>query len=460
MSDAPPASASYDAARAQKVLWAGMIGMLATGFSFTILTVALNLIAVEFGVSEAFAAWTVSAPMLVSAAALPVIGKLGDMFGHRRIFIGGILGSTVFAFLCMLAWDIWSLIAFRVMSMVLAGATGPSAMAILFHVYPPHHRTQAISWWSMGGPGAAALGLVLGGPFVELLGWRSVFLLQAATGIGAVILAWRVLPETPRQPAKFDHVGNLILLVSLSCLLFVIGAFAEPGIALVYKVMAGGLGLLGLALFLIYEAQISDPIVPPALFRQRNFNAPVIANFLLQMSYLGALIATPLVLIDYFGYSVSVAAILMLTRTFSLTLASPLGGLIATQLGERFGTITGVVLQTGGLCLVAAGVYVTSVPVLLLGLVLQGVGHGIAMPPLASIIATAVPPAQFGMASGMSRLAGQVGSSFGLSLFGVLLTLPEEVMSLPMIFAIGGGIALLALLPASALSMRHWQKPA
>ncbi len=455
MSDITHIPPVYDPKKAQQVLWAGMIGMLATGFPFTILTVALNLIAVDFGVSEAFAAWTVSAPMLVSAAALPLIGKLGDMFGHRRIFIGGILGSTVFAFMCMVAWDIWSLIAFRVLSMVMAGATGPSAMAILFHVYPPQHRTQAISWWSMGGPGAAALGLILGGPFVELLGWRSVFLLQAATGIGAVILAWRVLPETERQPAKFDHVGNLILLVALSCLLFVIGAFAEPGVSTAWLVSAGILGFVGLGVFLLYESSISDPIVPPALFLRRNFNAPVICNFFLQMSYLGALIATPLVLIDHFGYSVSVAAVLMLTRTFSLTLASPLGGVIATQWGERLGTVLGVLLQAGGLVLVAAGVYVTSVPILLLGLVLQGIGHGIAMPPLAAIIATAVPSSQFGMASGMSRLAGQIGSSFGLSLFGVLLTLPDDVMSLPTIFAIGAAIAFVAAVPASLLSMKH-----
>ena len=155
--------------------------------------------------------------MLVSAAALPVIGKLGDLFGHRRVYIYGVLGSTIFAGLCIVAWDIWSLIAFRILAMVLAGCTGPAAMAILFHVYPPEHRTQAISWWSMGGPGAAALGLILGGPFVELFGWRSVFVLQAATGFGAVFLAWKVLPETEKQPARFDHVGNIILLIALSC---------------------------------------------------------------------------------------------------------------------------------------------------------------------------------------------------------------------------------------------------
>lgn len=459
MSDVTHISQPWDPKRAQQVLWAGMIGMLATRFPFTIVTVALNLIAQDFGVSEAFAAWTVSAPMLVSAATLPVIGKLGDMFGHRRIFIWGILGSTVFAFMCMIAWDIWSLIAFRILSMVLAGATGPAAMAILFHVYPPAHRNQAIGWWSMGGPGAAALGLILGGPFVELFNWRSVFLLQAATGIGAVILAWKVLPKTERQLVKFDHIGNLILLVALSCLLFVIGAFAEPGVSDVMLFSAGLIGVIGLVVFLFYEASISNPIVPPSLLKQRNFDAPAVANFFLQMSYLGALIATPAVLMGQFGFTVTVAATLMLTRTFSLTLASPLGGVVATQFGERLGTLAGVLCQTAGLFTVAGGIYVSSLPVILLGLVLQGVGHGVAMPPLASVIATAVPPNQFGMASGMSRLMGQIGSAFGLSLFGVLLTLPRESLELYMIFVIGGAIAMAGALPAALISMKHRTTP-
>ncbi|MDW3098915.1 MAG: MFS transporter [Alphaproteobacteria bacterium] len=177
------------------------------------------------------------------------------------------------------------------------------------------------------------------------------------------------------------------------------------------------------------------------------------------MSYLGALIATPLVLTGRFGFSISVAAILMLTRTFSLTLASPLGGVIATQFGERLGTLTGVLCQTAGLFTVAAGIYVTNLPIVLLGLVLQGIGHGVAMPPLASIITTAVPPSQFGMATGMSRLMGQIGSAFGLSLFGVLLTLPRAALALHMIFVIGGAIALAAALPALFISMKHRNIP-
>ena len=385
--------------RSRRVLYVTLIGMLATGFPFTILTVALGQIAEEFNVTEALATWSVSAPMLISAVSLPLLGKLGDMYGHRRLFIFGIAGSTVFAALCFFAWDIWSLIAFRVISMLLAGATTPSAMALLFHVFTDDERTRVIGWWSMGGPGSAALGLILGGPLVDLFGWRSVFMFQIIAGVIAWVIAVRALPETEARPAAFDHLGNIALIVSLLFLLFSVGSISEAGVASWVKWSALVLGAVGMLAFFRFERQVAHPIVPPMLLKARNFNAPVATSFLLQGSYLGGLVATPLVLIGHFGYSVSVAAAMMLVRTASLTIATP-------------------------------------------------VGHGFAQPPLTSVIATAVPPSMFGTASGVSRLASQIGSPLGLSLFGALLSVPAEDLGLPMIFVIGMVISFLGLIPA------------
>ncbi|MEQ9143002.1 MAG: MFS transporter [Parvibaculaceae bacterium] len=445
--------------QARRVLYVSLIGMLATGFPFTILTVAIGQMAADFGVTEAFATWTVSAPMLISAVCLPLLGKLGDMYGHRRVFLAGIAGSTVFAGLCFVAWDIWSLIVFRVLSMVLAGATTPSAMALLFHVFEDEERTEAISWWSMGGPGSAALGLILGGPLVDLMGWRSVFLFQIVSGAVAWVFAIRALPETPKRPALFDHLGNLVLIVALLFILFAVGTVSESAVPASAKWGAVAAGCAGLAIFLWYETRISNPIVPLALLRARNFNAPVATSFLLQAAYLGGLVATPLVLIGHFGYSISVAAGMMLLRTASLTVASPVGGKIAARYGERFGALCGTCLQAAGLFLVGAGVYLTSVPVLALGLVLQGVGHGFALPPLTSVIATAVAPALFGTASGVSRLVSQVGSSLGLSFFGALISYPTGNLGLPLIFAIGGALTLTSLVPAVLIRSSPGRRP-
>jgi MFS family permease len=455
-----PGDASSSPQKKRAILYVLLLGMLATGFPFTILTVALKLVAEDLGVTEALATWTISAPMLISATCMPFLGKLGDLYGHRRIFLLGIAGSTIFALLCFIAWDIWSLIFFRVLSMSFAGATTPAAMALLFHTFIGQERTKAISWWAMGGPASAALGLIAGGPMVDFFGWRSVFLIQVVAGALAFVLALTFLPETPKRKAQFDHHGNALLMISLTLLLFAIGSAGEASVATSLKlgaILAAGLGLVWLARV---EARASEPIIPPFLMRERNFLAPVATGFICQAAYLGSFVITPMLLVETFGLSISVAALFMLARTGSITIASPIGGRIAARIGERQGSIIGLVIQTAGLVLVAMGAWTVNLWVVGVGLVLQGAGHGLALPPLTSVISYAVPSSHFGTASGVSRLATQIGSSFGLSLFAAMIasgdgTANGGTSTLPQIFLFGAVLSAIAILPAMAISVKY-----
>ncbi len=432
-----------------------LLGMLATGFPFTILTVALKLIADDLNVSEAFATWSISAPMLLSAVCMPFLGKLGDLYGHKRVFVFGIAGSSLFALLCFFSWDIWSLISFRILSMVMAGATTPSAMALIFHMFEAEERTKAISWWAMSGPGSAALGLIAGGPLVDFFGWRSVFLFQVVTGVVVFLAARALLPETGKRQAKFDHLGNALLVISLCLLLFVIGTFGDERIGATLKAAMLLMSFAGLFLLYKVEGKVSEPIVPPFLLRQRNFIAPVSASFISQASYLGGFVVTPLLLIGTFGLSISLASLFMLLRTMSITLGSPLGGRLAMRIGERNGSMIGSSIQALGLFLVAAGAFYENLLLVGVGLVLQGCGHGLALPPLTTVISYSVPSTLFGTAAGVSRLVTQVGSSFGLSFFAALISTDKEMVNLPMIFVFGGVLSALAVLPAMAISMKH-----
>jgi MFS family permease len=435
----------------QAVLWTLLLGILATGFPFTILTVALKLIALELEVSEALAAWSVSTPMLISAVCLPFMGKLGDLFGHRRIFLLGISGSTLFALGCFFATDIWQLILLRVLSSAFAGATVPTAMALIFQVFDAEARTRAVGWWAMGGPASAALGLILGGPLIDGFGWRVIFLFQVVTGIVAWLLAARVLPETPRRSARFDHGGNIVLILSFCLLLFAIGSATDPTFSSASKWIALVLGIAGLGLLYRIESRVSEPIIPPFLLQQTSFMAPVLASFLCQAAYLGGFVITPILLISVFDLSISLAALFMLTRTLSLTLASPLGGRMAQRWGERKVVLVGLVIQALGLFVVGLGAYAVDLTWVAVGLVLQGVGHGFTLPPLTTVISYCVPSALYGTASGISRLATQIGASLGLSLFGALLLMENESFGLAEIFYLGAGITLLGLIPAVAV---------
>jgi MFS family permease len=435
------------------VLWASLAGMFATTFPITILTVSLVPIAREFGARETTMAWVISAPMLCSAVAMPLLGKLGDLHGHRRAFLLGTAGSTAIAFLTAFAWDAASLIALRTLAAVVGGATQPSAMALIFGVTEPGRRVRAMGWWSMTTAAAPAIGLVAGGPLVEWLGWRVVFVMQGGFALVAFALASLVLRETPRQRVRFDLGGAAALALGVGGLMLALARLRDvgPGSPLVLGALA--VGVAGLVAFRIVEARVAAPLVPLALLHDRRFAAPTVSNAFMSASYMGTFFLAPFVLQKGFAFSVALTAWLLLMRTASLTVGSPLGGALGMRIGERGAAVTGCVVMTASMGVLCAGVAVGSLAAVCLGLVLQGLGHGLGLPALTSSAASAAADEDLGIASAVNRLLGTIGAAFGITLLSLLYGGDASAASFARAFAAGGVLAALSL--AAALAMRR-----
>ncbi len=397
------------------VLLAALGGTFATAFPVTILTVSLGVIADEFHVRETTIAWVVSAPLLLSAVTLPLLGKLGDLRGHRRVFLLGLLASVLTAVATVFAWDAPSLIALRTLAAIVGGATQPAAMALILGTYRSDDRVWAMGWWSMTGAAAPAFGLVAGGPLVDLLGWRVVFLLQAALALVALAAAAALLRETPRRDARFDVAGALTLGVGVFGLMLAVGRVRDVGI-LAPSIGASVLaGLLGLAAFVRVERRAVAPLLPLEFFARRDFSASILANAFSAAAYMGAFAVAPLLFLDLFGFSVTATAGVMLLRTLSLTIASPIGGRLGGRIGLRAASVWGCLLIAVALAGIAYGALTVSLAPLAVGLVLQGIGHGLSQPPLTTAAAGAVPDRDLGIAAATNRLTGQVGVAFGIT---------------------------------------------
>lgn len=435
------------------VLLAALAGMFATTFPITILTVSLKTIAADFATSETRIAYVISAPMLLSAVALPLLGKLGDLYGHRRVFLLGFGAATGTAVLTAFAWDAFSLIGFRTVAAVLGGATQPTSMALIFSVYRREDRVRAMGWWSMTGAAAPALGLIAGGPLVDWLGWRVVFVLQAALSLVALVLAALVLRETARQRVRFDVAGSLVLAFAMGGIMFAIGQVRElgPGSPWIHGALI--LSAMGLAVFVRVERRTAAPLIPLEFFRRRRFTAPIVANAFMNAAYMGAFVLAPFVLLGIFGFSISAAAGIMLLRTLSLTLASPLGGILGFRIGERGAALVGCGVMTVSLALIAWAVLTGSLALFGAGLVLQGTGHGLALPSLTSAVSTAVPEEHLGIASAAQRLMVQVGTSLGITLLTIVYGGVDEGGALARAFAAGAVLSGLSF--AAALVMRR-----
>ena len=430
------------------VLWAALAGMFATTFPITILTIALRPIALEFGTRETTMAWVISAPMLFSAVALPLMGKLGDLYGHRRVFLCGFAAATLTAVATAFAWDALSLIGLRTLAAVVGGATQPTSMALIFSVYAQRDRVRAMGWWSMTGAAAPALGLIAGGPLVEWLGWRSVFLLQAVFSLGALALATAVLRETPRQRVRFDVAGAATLAVGVGGFMYALGRVRGVGL-LAPEILAGVLlGGIGIASFVSVERRAAAPLVSLDYFRKREFSAPIVSNAAMGGAYMGAFVLAPLVLLQTFAFSISEAALFMLMRTLTLTVSSPLGGRLGERIGTRGAALLGAGIMTVALLVIAAGTLQVSLVVVGAGLVLQGLGHGLALPSLTSAVAEAVPDRDLGIASAANRLTAQVGTSFGITALTIAYGGVDTGLGFARAFALGALLSLVSFLAA------------
>jgi EmrB/QacA subfamily drug resistance transporter len=434
------------------VLFAALAGMFATTFPITILTISLSSIATEFGTRETTMAWVITAPMLCSAVALPLLGKLGDLRGHRRIFLAGFMLSTGAAAATALAWDVSSLIGIRTLAAAVGAATGPTSMALIFSVYDREERIRAMGWWSMTGAAAPALGLIAGGPLVDLLGWRIVFVLQAFFSLFALALAAFVLRETPQQKVRFDFAGALTLALGVAGLMLALGRVRDVGVLAPEIGASVLLGVLGLVLFVRVERRAAEPLLRPALLSQRSFTAPMLSNAFMGAAYMGAFVLAPLVLLKLFDRSISEAAAIMLLRTATLTLCSPLGGRLGMRVGERAAALVGAVVMTVALAIIAYGVLESSLVLFGVGLVLQGAGHGLALPSLSSAVASAVPDEELGIASASNRLTAQVGTAFGITALTILYGGDGSPEAFARAFALGAALSLASVVAAAAMA--------
>jgi MFS family permease len=398
------------------VLVTVLVGMFATTFPITILTVSLGAIAEDFEVSEALITWVIAAPMLASAVALPVLGKMGDLYGQRKVFLIGFALATVAAGLTALAWSALALIGLRTLTQVIGAATQPSSMALIMRIFPPKERVKALGWWSLVGAGSPAVGLAVGGPLVELVGWRVVFAVQAGLAVVPVAVAMLVLKEMgERKKARFDIPGAATLAVTGGGLMFALTQSAEWGWS--HPAVVGALVVAPLAglLFVRVEQRTEFPLIPLELLRRRNFVAPIISGFFGGAAYMGGFVLAPLLMRSVMGWSLSAIAFLMLLRPLTYSLSAPIGGQIGARIGERGGAVIGSCMLALSMMLFAFGAFVEGAVLIGAALVLQGVGNGVSRPSLTATIANAVDEDDLGMASASQRMLHQIGNAFGIT---------------------------------------------
>lgn len=421
------------------VLCSLLAGLLALNFTFTIFTVDLSTVANQLHTSVTVLSWTMVGPLLAYGLAAPILGKTGDIFGHRRLYLFGLIGAMVSAILTALSHNVDMLLFARALDGVQGAATGTASGALINMVFSPQERVKALGWWSLIGAGGPVIGVSLGAPIIAAYGWRALFWFQLLLLLIAFAVVLIVLPrrrgfdnedraakaEARSQFKRMDWIGSWSLSFAVGFLMFGLSIGTTWGWTSYRTVACFVLTLVMTATFVYRIRHATFPLIPPQYFRRRNFVMPMILRATSNFAYFGAFFLFPLLMEKGYGYSISHVGVLSLARPLTFAICSPIAGYVTMRIGERVSAFAGAAFLTSSLLLFSLLHPSTSVWFIALALALSGLGMGVAMPASSSAMANEVQMGEFGVMSAAQMLAVQVGEVAGIE---VLVTIRQYLV--------------------------------
>jgi len=421
------------------------------------LVVSLETIATDLNSSVSVLNWSITGPMLAFGVVGPAYGKIGDLYGHKKVYVYGLLFAGIFAGLTAFAWDATSMVVFRLLSATAGSATGPAAMAYVNRLFEPNERVRPLGLWSFVTAGAPVLGVVIGGPVIAAIGWRMIFIVQAPLLLGAAMLAWYLLPQTTRSKSvKFDVKGSVTLGFGATLFLLTINrghswGWTSPAI-LVFAVLS----LSSLWLFIRTERVAEAPLMPLHWLRTPNIILPIAIQSLINFAYMGGFIVVPQMLERGLGYSASHVGWLIIARPLTFSITAPLASFFTMRAGERKSGVIGACAVIASMLILSSLASGSSDLLVVLGLGLSGIGFGIAAPALTALVANAVDDETIGVAGAMQQLLSQMGAVLGstvmISVHEMTVGSTTVVRSYGIALLFGAGTATAAALLATRLT--------
>jgi EmrB/QacA subfamily drug resistance transporter len=395
----------------------------------TIVNLALPKIINDFHVTVTAAGWVGTAYILANAIFVPIWGKLGDTIGRKKVYLTGFIIFIIGSVLSALAWNLPSLIIFRIIQAIAGSADYPTAMAILSVTFPESKsRAQALGIWSSVFGAAAVMGPLIGGPLIDNFGWRSVFFINLPIGIIGAFMALAFITESklPERVVKFDWFGALTLGVALAALVLVLDQGTTWGWLSAYSLITYLVTILFGVIFVLIEQRHPEPIVDLKFFKNSVFVNTLANNFISFMGLMGSIFLVPIFAQTFLGYSATQSGYLFIPMAIGLMVAAPFGAALVGKVKP------GIVIGISTL-VAAFGIYlfsfldVRSTAIdLMVPLFIMATGLGFGMAQRTSAIASAVPVSEIGVASSILALVRNISGAFGIALFGSLLIWAED----------------------------------
>jgi EmrB/QacA subfamily drug resistance transporter len=423
---ATPAGAASDRRR-----WLALVvlcvGQLMIVLDATVVNVALPTIQRDLHFSQSSLAWVINAYLITFGGLLLLAGRLGDLLGPKKIFVTGLTVFTAASALCGFSRGQSELIVARFIQGAGAAIVAATILGILVTLFPePREKARAMGVYAFVASAGGAIGLLAGGVLTQALSWHWIFFINLPIGCVALVLGTALIPAQPGTGTRdgVDVLGAVLVTGSVMLLVYAIVKASDDG-WLSARTIGVGLGAFVLfALFVRVEARRTNPLVPLRMFRSRNLTGATLVRVLFPIGMFGQFFLGALYLQHVLGYSAITTGLAFMPMNlavgvFSLTVAAR----IMTRIGAKATLLPGLALIAVGLALFARvpvhGHFVTDV---LPGMILFGVGAGLAFTPSIALAMADAAPADTGLASGLANVSMQMGAAIGVAVLASIST--------------------------------------
>jgi EmrB/QacA subfamily drug resistance transporter len=406
------------------VLYQVSLGLVLVAINHRAIQVALPTLTHVFRADLTFIQWVLLVYDLAVIGLVLTLGRLGDLFGRKWIYIAGFLLFGLSSALCGLAQTSAQLIAFRVLQGVGGAIILANGRALVSINSLPSERGKALGLTSTAYHVGYMTGPTLGGFIIDSIGWRWIFFMTIPIGIICAYFAWRVLKEREKSQAsiKVDWLGAMYLLLTNICFVYALNQLPHLGFGhpVVFSFFVVSLGCL--ALFIHTERKVSMPILSLALFRNRLFTVSNLSLFFITSTQSAISVLLPFYLQNLMGFTPTQMGWLLIGSSAVIILFAPLAGWLSDRFGSRMLCSTGAAIIVLGQYLIASFTLNSSVFQLVVPQVMIGLGWALFNSPNQSAIMSAVSRDQVGAASGMTVTTARVGGAIGIALSGAIMT--------------------------------------
>jgi EmrB/QacA subfamily drug resistance transporter len=390
----------------------------------TVVNVALPSIQRDLHASISGLEWTVNAYTLTFGMLIVTGGRLGDLFGRRRMFLFGVGVFALSSAAIGLAPTDTALVIGRAIQGIGAAFMMPATLSIITNAFPPHERGKAIGTWAGVSAIALALGPVVGGALVEHVSWRAIFYLNLPVAVGAFVITLYATKESRDETVEpsVDVAGVLLLSSGLGVLVLALveGNSWGWGSGRIVTLLAGS--VMALVAFVAVEMRARAPMLDFSYFRSRSFAGANVVAFIVSFAMLAMFFFMALYMQNIRGYSPLQAGLRFLPSTVVIMFIGPLAGRLSDRIGPRPLMVGGLIAVSGSLLWQSFLDVNTSYSFLAGSFVLMGVGMGFVMSPMSTAAMNAVDQSKAGAASGVLSMSRMVGGTFGVAVLGALVT--------------------------------------